>query len=97
MLQRIGKECNNWLIHSTFLLMRSRIEKSKRRTVERAALQVQSLVDQYKDTEPAAIERIRWLFTVVYPAQHQLKKELGDRFLELGVAARYCLTLSVTD
>jgi hypothetical protein len=40
MLERVGKECSNWLIHSVFLLMRSRIEKFKRKTVERAALQV---------------------------------------------------------
>jgi len=86
-VRRVGQECANWLVHSTFLLQRARLESSVHKTAERAALQVQSLVDQWADAEPHAAERLRYCHALAYPPRRLLKRELGLMFLRLGVAA----------
>ncbi len=57
--QRVLANPNNWLVHTMALLLKSRLESDKGRTVERAALQLQALVDQYGDTSPEAAASLR--------------------------------------
>lgn len=90
----------NWSIHSMALLLRSRLEANRSRTVERGLLQIQSLVDQLKlesvakpkdendlDLEKGATpqERLQYFFTLNLPSTWELEKELATRFLGLGV------------
>lgn len=84
---RIQENPNNWMVHSTCLLLKSRLESDSSRTVERGVLQTQALVDQYADQDVPARERMRFIFVLPFPSQWDLKRELGERYLSLGVAA----------
>ena len=46
-LNRLLEVAKNWMIHSTGLLERSWLEFEKRRTMDRAMLQIQALLDQH--------------------------------------------------
>eukprot|EP01116_Phalansterium_solitarium_P024129 TRINITY_DN8746_c0_g1_i1.p1 TRINITY_DN8746_c0_g1~~TRINITY_DN8746_c0_g1_i1.p1 ORF type:complete len:798 (+),score=187.39 TRINITY_DN8746_c0_g1_i1:56-2449(+) len=84
---RIQEKPQNWMVHSTCLLLRSRLEKEKMRTSDRAALQLQVLVEQYVDDEPSVAERMRYLLALPFPPRWLLKREVGETFLGLGAAS----------
>jgi len=86
-LQRIGLESKNWLVHSTYLLNNARLELLSSKTLDRALLQLQSLVDQYFDKEPSVKERMNYVYSLSYPPCHLLKKELGLSYLRIGLAS----------
>lgn len=46
-IERVLKNPNNWLIHSVGLLLKSRIEVVKSKTVDRACMQIEVLVNQF--------------------------------------------------
>ncbi len=69
------------------LLLRSRLEANKSRTVERSCLQLQTLVDQWKlrqDDAPVS-ERMAHIFSILIPSKWEMEKELGLRFVSIGV------------
>ena len=88
------------MIHSTGLLQRSWLEFEKRRTMDRALLQIQALLDQHTtkltltqstyqcvaESAPAE-DRLRYLHCIVYPAQYELKRDLAFRYLKCSVTA----------
>ncbi|KAF9975422.1 hypothetical protein BGZ73_000927 [Actinomortierella ambigua] len=79
---------NNWTIYTMALLLRSRLESDKSRTVERGALQMQALVDQTKidaDETSTIRERMHHFFSVLLPAKWEMEKELAERYMALGV------------
>ncbi|KAF9161938.1 hypothetical protein DFQ26_004010 [Actinomortierella ambigua] len=79
---------NNWTVYTMALLLRSRLESDKSRTVERGALQMQALVDQTKIDEDATStirERMHHFFSVPLPAKWEMEKELAERYMALGV------------
>jgi len=97
-IQRVLENPKNWMIHSTALLQRSWLEYEKRRTMDRAMLQIQALLDQhttklsvtqstFASIEQAAPvqERIEYLFCIIYPAQYELKRDLAYRYLKYQV------------
>ncbi|WAQ82325.1 hypothetical protein PtA15_2A642 [Puccinia triticina] len=91
-IERVLENPNNWSIHSMALLIRSRLEAHRTRTVERGLLQLQALVDQLsKDAEndPAdkstALERVRWTWSLALPSRWELERELGQKFSGLGL------------
>ena len=86
-VNRVSEHPNNWLVHSTCLFIRSMLEVDASRTVERAALQMHSLVEQYHDASPGPAERLKHVFTLAYPNYVVLQKELGHMELSLGIAA----------
>lgn len=40
-VSRVAEHPSNWMVYSTCLLLKSRLESEKHRTAERAALQIQ--------------------------------------------------------
>ena len=99
-IQRVLDQANNWMIHSTALLQRSWLEYEKRRTADRAMLQMQALLDQHttkltmtqstrKSIEESAPtqDRLRYINCIVYPSQYELKKDLASRYLRCQVFA----------
>ncbi|KAF8180214.1 hypothetical protein BJ912DRAFT_1023781 [Pholiota molesta] len=70
-VSRVISHPRNWSVHTMALLLRSRLESSRTRTVERSTLQLQALIDQM----PTADSSTRW----------DMEKELAQRFLSLGV------------
>ena len=87
----------NWSIHTMALLSRSRLEACRTRTVERAVLQIQALVDQMPATDEkqdgkhegergaSARERLEYFWEILLPSRWALEKELADKFYYLGV------------
>ncbi|KAJ3215943.1 hypothetical protein HDU67_010174 [Dinochytrium kinnereticum] len=82
---RVLENPNNWTIHTMSLLLRSRLESKRSRTAERSALQLQALVDQIPALDSTVSERLRFFFSVIVPPKWDLEKELGERFVSLGV------------
>ncbi|KAL7750141.1 hypothetical protein RI367_004313 [Sorochytrium milnesiophthora] len=83
--RRVLENANNWTVHSMALLARSRLESDKPKTVERAVLQVQALVDQIPSHDSTAQERLRCFFQLAVPSVWELESELADKFLTLGM------------
>lgn len=97
-VERVLVCSRNWMVHSTALLQRSWLEYEKRRTADRALLQIQALLDQhtskltlfqstYKSIEESAPvqDRLMYLHSIVYPSQCELKRDLADRYLKFSV------------
>ncbi|CAG8677117.1 721_t:CDS:1 [Ambispora leptoticha] len=84
-VSRVLENPNNWMVHTMGLLLRSRLEKEKSRTVERSALQLQALVDQFPLESPNAQERIEYFYQILLPSKWDMEKELAGRFMSLGV------------
>lgn len=94
-VERVLKLSRNWMIHSTALLQRSWLEYEKRRTMDRALLQIQALLDQHttkltlfqstrkaiEESAPAQ-QRLEFIYCIVYPSQYELKKDLAYRYLK---------------
>jgi tetratricopeptide (TPR) repeat protein len=93
-IERVLELAQNWMIHSAALLQRSWLEFEKRKTFDRAMLQIQALLDQhttkltimqstYKAIQESAPvqDRIRYLHSIIYPAQYELKRDLAHRYL----------------
>lgn len=97
-IERVLQQANNWMIHSTALLERSWLEFEKRRTMDRAMLQIQALLDQHttkltlmqssfkciEESAPAR-DRLRYIHSIVYLAQHELKKDLAYKYMRSQV------------
>ena len=98
-VDRVMQHPQNWTIYSMALLLKSRLEFERSKTKERAVLQMQVLVDQQSDRltplqsrvrdvedSAPANERLQWLYAVAWVPIWKLKKQLGERYMELGVA-----------
>ncbi|KXS12051.1 TPR-like protein [Gonapodya prolifera JEL478] len=86
-VRRVLDQPANWSVYTMALLLRSRLESEKSRTVERAALQLQALVDQFDVDEGPPAERMMWIWALDLPPKWQLERELADRFMSIGVTA----------
>lgn len=92
------EKCLNWMVYSTTLLERSFLEFEKRRTMDRAVMQIQALLDQHttnltvhqssrQDVEEAAPAHVRLqlLPILVYPAHYEVKRDLAQRYLRCQI------------
>ncbi|KAI8908476.1 hypothetical protein EDD86DRAFT_207765 [Gorgonomyces haynaldii] len=84
-VNRVLENPNNWMVYTMALLLRSRLEANKSRTVERSVLQLQALVDQFGSDESHVKDRMYHIFSIDIPSKWDLEKELGERFVSLGV------------
>ncbi|KAJ3416846.1 hypothetical protein HDV05_008431 [Chytridiales sp. JEL 0842] len=82
---RVLDNPNNWMVHTMGLLLRSRLESNKGRTVERSVLQLQALVDQMPCQDSTVSERMQYLAATLIPSKWDMEKELGERLVSLGV------------
>ncbi|KAI1795004.1 TPR-like protein [Ganoderma leucocontextum] len=82
---RVLSHPRNWTVHTMALLLRSRLESHRTRTVERSVLQLQALVDQMPCADSPLAERLLYAHSLVLPSKWELEKELAHRFLTLGV------------
>ena len=53
-----------WCLHSSGLLIKSRLEHQRYKTMERSILQLEALVDQWRLPEPGVGDRMQWFFAV---------------------------------
>ncbi|KAM6496448.1 hypothetical protein JOM56_009154 [Amanita muscaria] len=96
-ISRVLSHPLNWSIHTMALLSRSRLEANRTRTVERAVLQIQALVDQMLSTDEqkegkterdkgaSVRERLEYFWEILLPSRWALEKELADKFFSIGV------------
>lgn len=85
LVERVLEVPGDWSIHSTALSLRSQLEASKSRYIERAALQFQALVDQiHAHAESSFALRARHFFAVPYPSEWELDRQQGRLFASLG-------------
>jgi tetratricopeptide (TPR) repeat protein len=82
---RVITHPENWSVHTMALLLRSRLEAHRTRTVERSTLQLQALIDQMPTADSTPTERLRLLHALPLPSKWELERELAFRFLSLGV------------
>ena len=82
---RVISHPRNWSVHTMALLLRSRLESTRTRTVERSTLQLQALVDQMPTADSTLSERLLYVHSLPLPSKWELEKELALRFLSLGV------------
>ncbi|KAH9959217.1 TPR-like protein [Russula dissimulans] len=82
---RVISHPGNWSVHTMALLLRSRLEAHRTRTVERSTLQLQALIDQMPTGDSTLAERLRLLHALPLPSKWELERELALRFLSLGV------------
>ncbi|TCD64236.1 hypothetical protein EIP91_004338 [Steccherinum ochraceum] len=82
---RVISHPKNWSVHTMALLLRSRLEADRTRTVERSALQLQALVDQMPTADSTVSERLRYIHDIPLPSKWEMQKELAKRFLSIGV------------
>ena len=75
----------NWSVHTMALLLRSRLESNRTRTVERSTLQLQALVDQMPTADSTIQERLEYFHGISLPNKWEMQKELATRFLSIGV------------
>lgn len=84
-VSRVVSHPRNWSVHTTALLLRSRLESNRSRTVERSALQLAALIDQMPTSDSTPQERLRWFHQIPLPSKWEMEKELAKRYLSLGV------------
>ncbi|KAF7722546.1 hypothetical protein EC973_002970 [Apophysomyces ossiformis] len=82
---RVLENANNWMVHTMALLLKTRLESDKSRTVERSALQLQALVDQIKVEDSGVEERLAYFYDLLLPSKWEMERELARRFVSLGV------------
>ncbi|KAK7696070.1 hypothetical protein QCA50_000712 [Cerrena zonata] len=82
---RVISHPRNWSIHTMALLLRSRLESNRTRTVERSTLQLQALVEQMPTADSSVSERLLYIHDLLLPSKWEMEKELANRYLSLGV------------
>lgn len=82
---RVISHPKNWSVHTMALLLRSRLESARTRTVERSVLQLQALVDQMPTADSPLPERLLYFHSIPLPSKWEMERELALRFLTLGV------------
>ncbi|KAG6844363.1 hypothetical protein H0H87_007544 [Tephrocybe sp. NHM501043] len=84
-ISRVISHPRNWSVHTIALLLRSRLESARTRTVERSTLQLQALIDQMPTADSTLQERLLYFHSIPLPSKWELERELALRFLGLGV------------
>ena len=82
---RVISHPRNWSVHTMALLLRSRLESNRTRTVERSTLQLQALVDQVPTADSELPERLLYFHSIPLPSKWEMERELALRYLSIGV------------
>lgn len=91
-VNKVLEKPNCWCIYSTGLFMRSQLESTMTRKMERATLQIQALVDQIALPEPSFKERFALFFASPMPSPWEMDCAQGYLFASLG-AFKTALTI----
>jgi len=84
-VSRVISHPQNWSVHTMALLLRSRLEAHRTRTVERSTLQLQALIDQMPTADSTLQERLAYFHSIPLPSKWEMERELAMRYLTLGV------------
>ncbi|VDB90478.1 unnamed protein product [Peniophora sp. CBMAI 1063] len=84
-VSRVITHPRNWSVHTMALLLRSRLESGRTRTVERSVLQLQALLDQMPTADSSIQERLAYVHSIPLPSKWEMQRELATRMLSIGV------------
>jgi len=84
-IEKTLEKSNSWIVFSYSLLLRSRNETDSIKRKERSLVQMQTLIDQYREKEPSPIDRFAYCFVSGYPLYWGLKKELARLYMNIGL------------
>ncbi len=84
-IARVVSHPVNWSVHTMALLLRSRLEANRTRTVERSTLQLQALIDQMPTSDSTPQERLAYLWSIGLPSSWEMEREVAKRYASLGV------------
>lgn len=84
-IEKVLEKSNNWIVFSMSLFLRSINEQKKLKIRERSMIQMETLIDQFNDEEPALGERYRYIFANAYPLSWNLKRHLGLSYQSICV------------
>ncbi|MCO5565459.1 hypothetical protein L7F22_019132 [Adiantum nelumboides] len=84
-VQRVLAHARNWSVHTMGLLLRSRLEGDRTRTVQRSTLQLQALLDQMPTSDSSIMERLQFVHELELPSKWEMQAELAKRYAALGV------------
>lgn len=84
-ISRVVSHPRNWSIHTTALLLRSRLEADRSRTVERSTLQLAALIDQMPTSDSHPKERLAYFHQLPLPSKWEMERELANRYMTVGV------------
>jgi tetratricopeptide (TPR) repeat protein len=84
-ISRVVSHPRNWSVHTVALLLRSRLEAHRSRTVERSTLQLAALIEQMPTADSTAAERLQFFHQLPLPSKWEMESELAKRYLTLGV------------
>ncbi|EAU82600.1 tetratricopeptide repeat domain 27 [Coprinopsis cinerea okayama7 len=82
---RVISHPRNWSVHTMALLLRSRLESTRTRTVERSTFQLQALIDQMPTSDSTLPERLLYFHSIPLPSKWEMERELALRYMSLGV------------
>ncbi|EJU06668.1 TPR-like protein [Dacryopinax primogenitus] len=82
---RVLSHPKNWTVYTMALLLRSRLEAKRTRTVERSTFQLQALIDQMPTSDSTLSERLLYFHSLILPSKWEMERELAVRYLSLGV------------
>ncbi|XP_071548072.1 tetratricopeptide repeat protein 27 isoform X1 [Panulirus ornatus] len=74
----------NWCFQMSALLLRSRVEATETRAMERSLTQVEELLAAVNQAEPSRYERLKLFFTSLVLPQWELQQELAKMLMRLG-------------
>ena len=82
---RVITHPRNWSVHTMALLLRSRLESQRTRTVERSTFQLAALIDQMPSTDSTITERLVHFHSILLPSKWEMERELALRYMSIGV------------
>uniref|UniRef100_A0A8C5EVR8 Tetratricopeptide repeat protein 27 n=1 Tax=Gouania willdenowi TaxID=441366 RepID=A0A8C5EVR8_GOUWI len=73
-----------WAVEVAALSLRTRLEKSQSRCVERAMMQTQAIVDHFEEKICPVTERLKVFYCTPAPPRWELQKQLASLLTDLG-------------
>ncbi|PIK37252.1 putative tetratricopeptide repeat protein 27 [Apostichopus japonicus] len=73
-----------WSVQIGALALRCKLERSKRRKIERSMMQMQTVVDSFDDGVCPVYHRLQYIYAVNLPPKWDMEKELASLFMDLG-------------
>ncbi|KAH3743140.1 tetratricopeptide repeat domain 27 [Pelomyxa schiedti] len=99
-VSRVVRDPADWSVQFMALLLKSRLDKTSPKTIQRSVDQLTELINEWERTDTQTVSckpasawrRLGMVFTVPIPCIWELKRELGLRLMDIG-AAQHALRL----